>query len=114
MLSSIELALRYTLGILFGLILPQALGILGYYITKNVNKIFKAATIFIAPVAFILISISFWSIVAGRINQAGQSVCGGLAGVAFATILLGVFFHLGVGIMVFVVMQVILKKRKTV
>lgn len=103
--------LRVALAIVAGLILPQALGVCGFYWAKGKSKILKAATLIIAPLSFFIGASLAWRLQAKAIADAGHYVCGAFGATAVFSTFFGSLIHLALAAIIFSAMHYIQKRR---
>ncbi|MEJ2232742.1 MAG: hypothetical protein P8X67_02340 [Syntrophobacterales bacterium] len=109
--KTFTVVLRVTLAIIMGLLLPQALGFLGYRWARRRKKIFKAATLLIAPLLFLLSANVFWRLQAKAIQEAGYYLCGAFGAAAVFSTIYGTLIHMVLGAIMFLVMTFLWKRQ---
>lgn len=93
------------------LVLPQALGFAGYYWTRQKGTLLKLATLSIPPLVFFSSAYLFWELSAQNIRDSGNYVCGAFGAAAFFSTVYGTLIHLIIGVILFLVVSFIWKKK---
>jgi len=101
---------RLIMIILIGLVVPQALGIVGYIYALKKNVFFRIGVILISPVFFFVIANLFWNHQAIDIQASGHRLCGAFGAAAAFSILFGTLIHLILGVVIFLTIY-LWKKR---
>ena len=94
----------------FGLVLPQALGLVGYRWTRHKGTLLKLATLLIAPVVFFISAYLFWGQSAQAIRDSGNYVCGAFGAAAVSSTMFGTVIHLIIGIILFLIVSFLWKR----
>jgi hypothetical protein len=102
---------RLTVGLIIALLLPQALGFLGYRWTRGKHAAWKAITIFIPPVTYFIIAFAFWNFQAESLRRAGEYVCGLFGAAAVYSTLYGTAINLGLAMLVFLICTLVWKRQ---
>lgn len=103
--------IRLVVAAFLALILPQALGFLGYRWSRHKGTLVKLATLLIPPVVFFGSAYVFWGLPAKAIRDSGNYVCGAFgAGAVFSTIG-GTLINLIIGIILFLVVSFIWQRK---
>lgn len=110
--NNIAITIRILSVVIFGLIVPQLLGVVGYVWAKTKKKILKAFTLIIAPLVFFGLSNLYWRSQAESIRETGNYVCGAFGAAAVFSTIYGTIIHFVLGILIFLAMSYVLKKRK--
>jgi hypothetical protein len=97
--------------VFFGLVLPQALGLVGYRWTRHKGTLLKLATLLIAPVVFFISAYLFWGQSAQAIRDSGNYVCGAFGAARVFSTMFGTLFHLIMGVILFLVVSFIWKRK---
>ncbi len=93
------------------LILPQALGLVGFFWTKHRGTLCKLSTLFIPPLVFFSSAYLFWDLSAQTIQDSGNYVCGAFGAAAFFSTIYGTLMHLIVGVIIFSILTFIWKRK---
>ena len=94
----------------FGLVLPQALGLVGYRWTRHKGTLLKLATLLIAPVVFFISAYLFWGQSAQAIRDSGNFVCGAFGAAAAFSTMFGTVIHLIIGVILFLTVSFLWKR----
>ena len=93
----------------FGLVLPQALGLVGYRWTRHKGTLLKLATLLIAPVVFFISAYLFWGQSAQAIRDSGGYVCGAFGAAAVSSTMIGTLIHLILGVILLFLVESLAK-----
>src|SRR4030042_6790720 len=107
------IGIHYILLVLFGLILPQALGFLGYRWTKHKGKLFKTLSLLAPPLVFFLSANIYWKLSAKAIRDAGGYVCGAFGAAAVFSTMYGTLINLIIGVMIFFIATISWRRKRS-
>jgi hypothetical protein len=100
-----EMILTWSLLLLVGVLIPQAIGFFAIHKTRNHSLVLRIFVPMIPAIVFFLLSSAFWGMAATGITESGQRICGGFAGVSLIVTALGVVMNLVLGIALQVIMS---------
>jgi hypothetical protein len=105
---------HYLLLALFALLLPQALGFLGYRWTRHKGIVFRVLPLLISPSVFFISAHIYWGLSAESIRDAGGYVCGAFGAAAVFSTIYGTLINLVIGVMVFLVASISWRRRSPI
>jgi hypothetical protein len=102
---------RLSAFVIFGLILPQALGYVSFRWTRRRGLLLSSVSMLVPPLVFFISSDLFWTLSAKSIRDAGLRVCGAFgAAASFATVF-GTLIHLCIAGLAFLVLSLLWKRK---
>ena len=107
----VVVTIRLVVAGFLGLILPQALGFLGYRWSRHRGRLLQLATLLIAPVVFFSSAYLYWARSAQALRDSGHYVCGAFGAAAVVSTIGGTLLNLILGVILFLGVSFIWKRK---
>lgn len=104
-MDEIVAIVRLSLILAFGLVLPQILGHIAYWISAKKTQ-WSFVSILVPPLMFFAVADLYWGYQAKSIREAGLYVCGMFGAAASISTALGTIFHFLIATIIYIVRRI--------